>query len=385
MTAEMTRRLNSSNWEFICTPFSIGDRLAVVVFFDQQSKLRLTAQLGILLTVECINLLSVRDCPYETGGKMGVAQRAVQTGDVLLREFPLVCMPNCYPNPTDPALAGRVRSMESLLETIIGAHPPEGQLAYRTLSNAWSGYTGSDHRGQGVLTGIYNTNSYPLVGLPSDNIIEYSGVFPTLSRLNHSCRPNANPQWNSETLTIELRALRPIRAGEEVTITYSPDLLIPAYQRRASLREAYHFTCTCTACSDAAVSDARRAEIRGAPRALRNDLMHWAGNQHLVGTDAKYGDEYLLERHKRVCELYEREQLVEEPPGYTHMELVASCYLALGRAREAAFWAKRLHARNRAVFEDDSGPIALALRDVTASPMWNMRQKVAEVMKSGAF
>lgn len=41
-----------------------------------------------------------------------------------------------------------------------------------------------------------------------------------VSRLNHDCRPNADYHWDPETLTQHIHAVRPIAAGEEITVSY---------------------------------------------------------------------------------------------------------------------------------------------------------------------
>lgn len=43
---------------------------------------------------------------------------------------------------------------------------------------------------------------------------------PTVSRLNHACRPNSDYVFDSDTLTQTVFAARDIDAGEELTVTY---------------------------------------------------------------------------------------------------------------------------------------------------------------------
>ncbi|KAI0253604.1 hypothetical protein BJV78DRAFT_1098144, partial [Lactifluus subvellereus] len=66
-------------------------------------------------------------------------------------------------------------------------------------------------------------------------------------RAMRSCAPNALFRWNQEMFAAEVRALRPIARGEEVTMCYIPEL--EGYSsRQARLRDAYGFTCTCELC-----------------------------------------------------------------------------------------------------------------------------------------
>ena len=74
-----------------------------------------------------------------------------------------------------------------------------------------------------------------------------------------SCSPNARYTFNKPTFTSRLRAVREIKAGEEITITYSR-LDVPSAERQKDLAP-YGFVCTCDACKGGAESDARRAKI----------------------------------------------------------------------------------------------------------------------------
>ncbi|KAK0718765.1 hypothetical protein B0T21DRAFT_55750 [Apiosordaria backusii] len=73
-----------------------------------------------------------------------------------------------------------------------------------------------------------------------------SGIFldPALARVNHSCVPNAFIGFDKRTAT--LRAERPIKAGEEITISYIENDK-PRSVRRQGLK-LYHFECDCPRC-----------------------------------------------------------------------------------------------------------------------------------------
>ena len=74
------------------------------------------------------------------------------------------------------------------------------------------------------------------------------GLYPTHSAMNHSCRPNAEVTLEGDTADVSVRALRPLAAGEEVTIAY---IQVEADRelRHWQLRSYYGFTCTCDRCS----------------------------------------------------------------------------------------------------------------------------------------
>ncbi|KAL5615596.1 hypothetical protein BROUX41_005635 [Berkeleyomyces rouxiae] len=75
-----------------------------------------------------------------------------------------------------------------------------------------------------------------------------SSVFlePTLAMANHSCVPNAVVQIEGREAV--LIAERPITAGDEIFISYI-DPASCLLRRREDLRQ-YHFTCTCTRCTE---------------------------------------------------------------------------------------------------------------------------------------
>jgi tetratricopeptide (TPR) repeat protein len=77
------------------------------------------------------------------------------------------------------------------------------------------------------------------------------------SRFNHSCSPNA-------ALDVEarlIRTIRPIRRGEEITISYTPQLYLPRELRRSVLSERYYFYCRCASCEGASQKGSTAATV----------------------------------------------------------------------------------------------------------------------------
>ncbi|KAI0526417.1 hypothetical protein F5B22DRAFT_641563 [Xylaria bambusicola] len=68
---------------------------------------------------------------------------------------------------------------------------------------------------------------------------------PLISSANHSCDPNAVLVFNQPRH--EIRALRKIKAGEEILISYV-EATNPFNVRQMQLKENYLFTCQCTRC-----------------------------------------------------------------------------------------------------------------------------------------
>ncbi|KAL1717202.1 hypothetical protein EV715DRAFT_254114 [Schizophyllum commune] len=88
----------------------------------------------------------------------------------------------------------------------------------------------------------------------------FSVVLDDISRANHSCRPNASHFFDTKWFAMVLRPVRPIKAGEEICISYFAGGCPPYEERKVELA-SYGFECKCEACLDPVASDARRLEI----------------------------------------------------------------------------------------------------------------------------
>ncbi|KAF4782338.1 TPR domain-containing protein [Colletotrichum scovillei] len=90
-------------------------------------------------------------------------------------------------------------------------------------------------------------------------------LFPQVARLNHSCVPNAQGNFNKDLDAFTIHATRNIEPEEEITISYLDEHLGLRQSRQTALHDGYGFTCGCSACSTTTSSEAgevRRAEIQ---------------------------------------------------------------------------------------------------------------------------
>jgi len=83
------------------------------------------------------------------------------------------------------------------------------------------------------------------------------GLFETACRMNHSCKPNCVWITSQDGRAKEVRAIKIIEEGEELTIDYVGEALEPTPQRRKELLMTKGFTCQCDRCS-AGHDDTRR-------------------------------------------------------------------------------------------------------------------------------
>lgn len=102
-------------------------------------------------------------------------------------------------------------------------------------------------------------NSFALTTPTMDPIGVVMHPLPAL--INHSCKPNVFVRFDMSTETrvspppkihhgsISIHALKPIKAGEELRITYI-DATTDVSRRRSELKERYFFDCDCPACRD---------------------------------------------------------------------------------------------------------------------------------------
>ena len=75
---------------------------------------------------------------------------------------------------------------------------------------------------------------------------ELTSIYPMAHWLNHSCHPNID--WVSIKGQLRLVSVKPIKSGQELTISYCESWL--SYQdRQGLLRERYLFGCECRLCS----------------------------------------------------------------------------------------------------------------------------------------
>eukprot|EP00931_Biecheleriopsis_adriatica_P062108 TRINITY_DN37399_c0_g1_i1.p1 TRINITY_DN37399_c0_g1~~TRINITY_DN37399_c0_g1_i1.p1 ORF type:complete len:392 (+),score=98.98 TRINITY_DN37399_c0_g1_i1:59-1177(+) len=157
----------------------------------------------------------------------------------------------------------------------------------------------SDYPEENDIVGIWRTNSIPCprAGVTSDAQSE-RGLFFQISRLNHSCSPNAMQSWVETTRQMQVRAVREIEAGEEICLAY----IDPSYTwatRQQDFRDNFGFVCKCPVCSLPEGSQERRIsdKNRGQMTALRGQLS--------LARDAKEG----LRLIERLLQLYRQENL----------------------------------------------------------------------------
>ncbi len=83
--------------------------------------------------------------------------------------------------------------------------------------------------------------------------------------INHSCDPNCNAfVRDHESRLLIVKAMRPIKAGEEITVAYEASVcrFSKATERIAYLKYVYGFECVCDRCKKPSVADQRMTVYR---------------------------------------------------------------------------------------------------------------------------
>ncbi|KAJ3784050.1 hypothetical protein GGU10DRAFT_294936 [Lentinula aff. detonsa] len=205
------------------------------------------------------------------------ATRLIRTGDVIADERPMLVGP--IVNPVNTAkLSGEIiekYSTEQLKQ--IALHeageavklafdrlPPEYKRAFMEL------YNSHKEDGSNEFIGRTRTNGFAINGRLRDENTKgrrgmYTATCNEISRINHSCSPNATFSWHDDTFSVRIHAVRDIPAGTEITIQYC-DLLESVAERANDLAPYGITSCNCTPfCSDPAmikISDERRARFQ---------------------------------------------------------------------------------------------------------------------------
>ncbi|KAJ4362561.1 hypothetical protein N0V83_010655 [Neocucurbitaria cava] len=169
---------------------------------------------------------------------------------------------------------------------------------------------------------IVDTNAWGFRN-PGVNENTWLVVLGDLSRVNHSCVPNAFTTEvctnNGQVGRMKLIATKDIEIGEEIVVEYTKEdsWLQPCNARRRTLQRGWGFQCHCNACEDSGFTNCEwrlarmlKAEIDLLPRptAAESFLLAkriYAANKYVGILEFwGFGDRRLSEAYLRLAELY---------------------------------------------------------------------------------
>ncbi|KAF8152563.1 hypothetical protein B0H34DRAFT_784605 [Crassisporium funariophilum] len=292
--------------------------------------------------------IEIREAPGKGLGMF--ARRKISNGGTILLEHPVV---------VTPYVIGLSVPLSQLFADIFGRLT---QPVFRELMDLSSAFWGD---AKDIHEAIMRVNALAIqLAVPGGEFAELSthrGIFLKTSRCNHSCGPNAKWDWNQKTFSLSLTAVRPIDAGEEITIPYvAPDMLSDL--RRDTLSTLYGFECVCSYCQ-LPEDKIRQSDLaRTTLSAMWGDAAAEAGLPSFEKwcLDPELSDDVLINAHVRALHLIEREGLqILDTHGHTeaeaggvggahperdigrHLDLIAMCYGALEDADNFRKWVER--------------------------------------------
>ncbi|KAG6856244.1 hypothetical protein H0H87_006103 [Tephrocybe sp. NHM501043] len=180
----------------------------------------------------------------------------IEPGDLIVAERPLLVFPpygfarwpKGGPTELSPAQTLQVTYMqqEERLKICVERMLPEARKKFFALFNSHL------EDGSGPIFGIARTNAIKFAPVNEDSekshMYTSAAVFDAISRANHSCCPNARYTANASSFSLSLRALRSIKAGEQIFINYG--VTSEPTAKRRSVLLPYGFSCTCALCTD---------------------------------------------------------------------------------------------------------------------------------------
>lgn len=194
------------------------------------------------------NGFAVQDIPGK--GKGIIAQRSFAQGEVILAETPIFTL---------RAEDLTRRNAESVIFAISKCTPVQREGFYGLYSC---------HSDFPRELGIFETNVLPCGtnDAKTSRAAVKGGIFLLGSRFNSSCMPNTNNNWDAESEELVFRAIKDVRAGDELCIAYG-NVLAAREKRQAEMKRKFGFVCKCEACMLSGIeleeSDYRRECLGG--------------------------------------------------------------------------------------------------------------------------
>jgi len=201
------------------------------------------------------------------------AKQNIAAGELILVERPVFFYPSLIigANPV------------AIYEEIWNSLSPHARIAIKSLKNVKDRHVPS-------FMGTTGTNAFGIS--PPGGKEKYGGLFVVASRINHrsvtslrsitqdavlkksvSCGPNTTQSFNPDLFVLCIQAVRPIAAGEEITLAYE-SLTIPRADRFFDLERKYKFFCTCQQCVNPSPDSDKNRKLYGLAdfKSMRMDL-----------------------------------------------------------------------------------------------------------------
>ncbi|KAF2855659.1 SET domain-containing protein [Plenodomus tracheiphilus IPT5] len=257
--------------------------------------------------------LNVQSLPGK--GKGLITARPIVKGQTILLDSPRIIASAQFPSHVTHAQG------QSLFKRVLDQLPVEDRDTVLSLDMSLGGTD---------IENVMKTNAFACQIKDGDVDDAYMCLFPSVARINHACKPNAHARFIPRTLLMEIKAVRDIAVGEEISISYGK-IELKSAERKKLYRDGWNFTCTCSLCTassyEIAGSDQRRARFAQ----LRNMLENL--------TAETYDAQQIVAWEKEVMELSKQEGLDILLAG--DYERLAYVYAGHGMMKDAKLWASK--------------------------------------------
>ncbi|KAJ3515325.1 hypothetical protein NLJ89_g1836 [Agrocybe chaxingu] len=281
----------------------------------------------------------------------------IEAGELIFSERPLLVYPSAAApleasNPYIRLSSSKGRNAqrnaieyEQLAEVALERMTEEGRAAFLSLANAHGG----DNR---PLVAIIKTNGYltnigdepdPRLGEDYARERKYGAVCEIGARINHSCSPNVTFWFKRSSFSMQVTAIKDIKAGQELFSSYCR--LDQSAARRKVALAPYGFECKCAVCVHAIpATDKLHEEFPARVQRFSELSKGWIRAPRL---DASVLDP-LLQLEKDAI----KEGLVPEPPYRRLLGIIEVVYAKLGMREKAGYYTE-IRCRLNAIGKDD--------------------------------
>lgn len=167
------------------------------------------------------------------------AKRDIAKGERIISEKPIL------------RVLQNIKNDDASIKDEVDCVSEEARMQFYQLFDAFA-----IEKEQRTYSGILKTNAIPL-GLQAAEC----GIFPIISRINHSCNPNVHHSWNKGINQACVHALKDIKKGEELFTSYI-HIFSDSFSRAKALKKCFNFKCYCEVCSKSKTIEGRKSDER---------------------------------------------------------------------------------------------------------------------------
>ena len=189
-----------------------------------------------------------------------------------------------------------------------------------------------------------------------------TGLFLTLSRINHDCLGSADHQFISHRGIKILVASRPIKAGEEVTISYTGGYKPKAARVTTLLSYPYLFQCRCSICTNEELEQ-KLTRVKELDEAILS-----------LGGMGKI--EVAMRKGRALISIYEQMGMSSWLYQRTYYDLFQVAITKKKFHREALHFIRKAHEAILAYTKDENHPEAIWFLELLASPQSHRNYRI---------